>query len=253
MIDTHCHLHDRAFDDDRAEVVERAREAGVRAMLTVGEDLADSRAAVDVARRYGIVAAVGIHPHEAASAPQDLARQLTPLLREEGAVALGEIGLDYYYDRSPRDVQVRVFREQLHIARDNASPVIFHQRDAFDEFARTLREEWKPAMRGVVHCFTGTPAQARVLCDEFGLFLGIGGVLTFPKAESVRDAVRDVGIAALVLETDSPYLAPVPNRGKRNEPAYVTRTAAKLAELLALPLDEVVSATDANAFKLFSI
>ena len=113
MIDTHCHLHDRAFDDDRAEVVERAREAGVRAMLTVGEDLADSLAAVDVARRYGIVAAVGIHPHEAASAPQDLARQLTPLLREEGAVALGEIGLDYYYDRSPRDVQVRVFRDSF--------------------------------------------------------------------------------------------------------------------------------------------
>jgi TatD DNase family protein len=216
-------------------------------MLTVGEDLADSRAAVDVARRYGIVAAVGIHPHEAASAPEDLASELTALLREDGAVALGEIGLDYYYDRSPRDVQVRVFCEQLRIARDNASP------DAFDEFTRILREEWKPAMRGVVHCFTGTPAQARVFCDEFGLFLGIGGVLTFPKAESVRDAVRDVGIGALVLETDCPYMAPVPKRGKRNEPAYVTYTAAKLAELLAVPLDEVVSATDANAFKLFGI
>jgi TatD DNase family protein len=174
-------------------------------------------------------------------------------LREDGAVALGEIGLDYYYDHSPRDVQVRVFREQLRIARDSASPAIFHQRDAFDEFTRILREEWKPAMRGVVHCFTGTPAQARVLCDEFGLFLGIGGVLTFPKAESVRDAVRDVGIGALVLETDCPYLAPVPKRGKRNEPAYVTHTAAKLAELLAVPLDEVVCATDANAFKLFGI
>jgi TatD DNase family protein len=253
VIDTHCHLHDRVFDDDRAQVVERAREAGVRAMITVGVDVADSSAAVEVARRYGVVAAVGVHPHEATSASQDLARELTSLLREDGAVALGEIGLDYHYDHSPRDVQASVFREQLRIARDTASPVIFHQRDAFDEFTRILREEWRPGMRGVVHCFTGTPAQARVFCDEFGLFLGIGGILTFPKAEPVRDAVRDVGIGALVLETDSPYLAPVPNRGKRNEPAYVTHTAAKLAQLLAVPLDEVDSATDANALKLFGI
>jgi TatD DNase family protein len=253
VIDTHCHLHDRVFDDDRAQVVERAREAGVRAMITVGVDVADSREAVEVARRYGVVAAVGVHPHEATSAPQDLARELTALLLEDGAVALGEIGLDYHYDHSPRDVQASVFREQLRIARDTASPAIFHQRDAFDEFTRILREEWRPGMRGVVHCFTGTPAQARVFCDEFGLFLGIGGILTFPKAEPVRDAVCDVGIGALVLETDSPYLAPVPNRGKRNEPAYVTHTAAKLAQLLAVPLDEVVSATDANALKLFGI
>jgi len=253
VIDTHCHLQDRAFEEDREDVVERAREAGVAAMVTVGVDLADSRAAVKTARRYGLSAAVGIHPHEAASAPPELAAELTSLLQEDGVVALGEIGLDYYYDRSPRDVQISVLREQLRLARERSSPVIFHQRDAFDEFTRILRDEWRPAMRGVVHCFTGTAAQARVYCDEFGLFLGIGGVLTFPKAESVRDAVRDVGIGALVLETDCPYLAPVPKRGKRNEPAYVTHTASRLAELLALSLDEVVSATDANALTLFGI
>ncbi len=253
MIDTHCHLHDRAFEDDRAEVVERAREAGVATMLTVGTDLADSRAAIEIARRYRLFAAVGVHPHEAASAPPELADELTKLLLEDGVVALGEIGLDYYYDRSPRDVQVNVMREQLRLARERSIPVIFHQRDAFDDFTRTLREEWTPAMRGVVHCFTGTPAQARVYCDEFGLFLGIGGVLTFPKAESVRDAARDVGIGALVLETDCPYLAPVPKRGKRNEPAYLTHSAAKLADLLALTIDEVVAATDANALRLFSM
>jgi TatD DNase family protein len=253
VIDTHCHLQDRAFEEDREEVVERAREAGVAAMVTVGVDLADSRAAVETARRYGLSAAVGVHPHEAARAPHELAAELTSLLQEDGVVALGEIGLDYYYDRSPRDVQVSVLREQLRLARERSSPVIFHQRDAFDEFTRILRDEWRPAMRGVVHCFTGTPAQARVYCDEFGLFLGIGGVLTFPKAESVRDAVRDVGIGALVLETDCPYLAPVPKRGKRNEPAYLTHTAAKLADLLALTIDEVVSGTDANALTLFGI
>jgi TatD DNase family protein len=253
VIDTHCHLHDRAFDEDRAEVVERAREAGVRAMISVGVDLADSRAAVEVARRYGLAAAVGVHPHEAASAPRELAAELTPLLQEAGVVALGEIGLDYYYDRSPREVQVSVMREQLRIARDRSIPVIFHQRDAFDDFTRVLHDEWTPAMRGVVHCFTGTPAQARIFCDEFGLFLGIGGVLTFPKAESVRDAVRDVGIGAVVLETDCPYLSPVPKRGKRNEPAFITHTAAKLAELLVLSPDEVVAATDANALTLFGV
>jgi TatD DNase family protein len=174
-------------------------------------------------------------------------------LQEAGVVALGEIGLDYYYDRSPREVQVSVMREQLRIARDRSIPVIFHQRDAFDDFTRVLHDEWTPAMRGVVHCFTGTPAQARIFCDEFGLFLGIGGVLTFPKAESVRDAVRDVGIGAVVLETDCPYLSPVPKRGKRNEPAFITHTAAKLAELLVLSPDEVVAATDANALTLFGV
>ena len=175
-------------------------------------------------------------------------------MREEGAVALGEIGLDYYYDHSPRDVQVRVFREQLRIARDSATPNHISPARRVRRVHADLREEWKPGMRGVVHCFTGTPAQARVLCDEFGLFLGIGGRPDVSKSASAY-ATRSATSAsrALVLETDSPYLAPVPKRGKRNEPAYVTRTAAKLAELLALPLDEVVSATDANAFKLFGI
>ncbi len=251
MIDTHCHVHDRSFDADRDDVVARARQAGVRAMLTVGEDIEDSRIAVQAALRYGISAAVGIHPHEAAHAPDDIARDLVPLLRETGVVALGEIGLDYYYDHSPRDVQADVLRKQLCIARDCARPVVFHQRDAFDEFTGILREEWRRPMRGVVHCFTGTLDQARVYVEEFGLFLGVGGVLTFPKAQPIRDAVRQVGIGALVLETDCPYLAPVPKRGKRNEPAYVAYTAAKLAELLAISFDDVVAATDANALTLF--
>jgi TatD DNase family protein len=253
VIDTHCHVHDRAFDADRDEVIARARAAGVRAMLTVGEDLADSAVAIATARRYGLAAAVGIHPHEAARAPHDVARELVALLREPGVVALGEIGLDYYYDHSPRDVQGEVFRSQLRIARETGSSVVFHQRDAFDDFTHILREEWRPEMKGVVHCFTGTTDQAHVYVNEFGLFLGIGGVLTFPSAQSVRDAVCALGIGALVLETDCPYLSPVPKRGKRNEPAYVAYTAQRLAELLGMPLDDLVAATDANAFTLFRI
>lgn len=253
MIDTHCHVHDRAFDADRDEVIECAREAGVRAMVTIGEDIADSRRAIETAQRYDLRAAAGIHPHEAAGAPPDIAAELSPLLDAGGVVALGEIGLDYYYDRSPRDVQLRVFAEQLALARERGMPVVFHQRDAFDDFTRVLREQWRPSMRGVVHCFTGTPDQARTYVDEFGLLLGIGGVLTFPNAQPVRDAVCAVGPGALVLETDCPYLAPVPKRGKRNEPSYVTYTALRLAELLDLSLDAIVTRTDANAFKLFGI
>jgi TatD DNase family protein len=253
VIDSHCHVHDRAFDADRDEAVARAREAGVRSMLTVGENLADSRVAIETAQRYDIRAAIGIHPHEAAGAAPDFERDLTTLLSEAGVAALGEIGLDYYYERSPRDVQVEVFRRQLRVARQCEMPVVFHQRDAFDDFIGILREEWLPGMRGVVHCFTGTPAQARIYADEFGLFLGIGGVLTFPKAQSVRDAAREIGLRALVLETDCPYLAPVPKRGKRNEPAFVTYTAANLASLLGTPIGDVAAATDLNAFKLFGI
>ncbi|MFY9718653.1 MAG: TatD family hydrolase [Candidatus Cybelea sp.] len=253
MIDTHCHVHDRAFDADRDAVIERARAAGVRAMVTIGEDISDSRRAIETAQHYGLFAAAGIHPHEARSAPPDIAAALLPLLDETGVIALGEIGLDYYYDHSPRDVQIRVFAEQLSIARERASPVVFHQRDAFDDFTRVLREGWRSSMRGVVHCFTGTSDQARRYVDEFELFLGIGGVLTFPNAQSVRDAVCAVGADALVLETDCPYLAPVPKRGKRNEPSYVTHTAERLAELLSISVAEVVTRTDANTFKLFGI
>jgi TatD DNase family protein len=253
VIDTHCHLHDRQFDADRDDVVARARDAGVSAMLTVGEDIADSRAAIATAQQYGLYVAAGIHPHRAKEAPGDLAGALQPLLRESRVVAIGETGLDYYYDHSPRDAQAAVLRGQLRLARDTALPVVFHQRDAFDDFTAILRQEWRPGMRGVVHCFTGTPRETRTYVDEFGLFLGIGGVLTFPNAGDLREAVRAVGITKLVLETDCPYLAPVPMRGKRNEPAFVPYTAAKLAEILAVPLDELVQATDANALTLFGI
>ena len=142
MIDTHCHVHDRRFDDDRDEVIARARATGRRAMLTVGEDIADSRRAIAIAQRYGLAAAVGIHPHEAKDAPADIAGALRPLLDAPGVVAIGETGLDYYYGHSPRESQRNVLRAQLRLAREAALPVVFHQRDAFDDFTAILREEW---------------------------------------------------------------------------------------------------------------
>jgi TatD DNase family protein len=253
LIDTHCHLHDRKFDADREAVVERARKAGVSAMVTIGENVVDSVRALEIAEQYDLTTAVGIHPHEAKNAPADVAAELRALLGAARVVAVGETGLDYYYGHSPRDAQAAVMRAQIRVAQDAALPVVFHQRDAFEDFTAILREEWTPGMRGVVHCFTGTPEQARTYVSAFGLLLGIGGVLTFPNAEPLRQAVREVGIGQIVLETDCPYLAPVPMRGKRNEPAFVAHTAAALSGLLNMPLDEIVAKTDENAAGLFGL
>jgi len=253
MIDTHAHVHDAKFDADRAAVIDRAHSAEVTTMITVGCDVADSFRALECAREYRIYSSVGIHPHEAKDAPPDIPSVFEIFLRDPRVVAIGEAGLDYYYDHSPRDVQRRVLREQLVLAREAGFPFIFHQRDAFDDFLAILRDHWEQPMRGVVHCFTGDAAQAQTLTDEFGLYLGIGGVLTFKTAEALREAVRAVGLRSLVLETDCPYLAPIPHRGERNEPAYVTLTAARLAEVLDRGVDEVVSVTDANARNLFSL
>jgi TatD DNase family protein len=253
VTDSHCHLHDAKFDGDREQTIERAAAAGVTRLLTVGCDLADSARAIAAAKRFGTLASIGIHPHEAKDAPEDLAAAFAPLLEESPAVAIGETGLDYYYDHSPRDAQRKVLRSHLRLARERALPVIFHQRDAFDDFCAILREEFVAGMRGVVHCFTGNAEQARVLTGEFGLSLGIGGVVTFANATALRDAVRAIGVGAIVLETDCPYLAPVPMRGKRNEPAFLTHVGAKVAEVLEMGVPEIAAATDRNADSLFGL
>jgi TatD DNase family protein len=253
MIDTHAHVHDKQFDDDRDAIIARARESGVANIVTIGCDLADSGRALEAAARYGLRASVGIHPHEAKDAPDDVAAAFAPLLADPNAIAIGETGMDFYYNHSPRDAQERVLRAQLHIARERNLPVIFHQRDAFDDFVAVLREEFADGMRGVIHCFTGDTAQAKTFTQEFGLYLGIGGVLTFKAAGALRDAVQAVGIGPIVLETDCPYLAPIPMRGKRNEPAFVTYTQAKLSEVLDTDPAEVGSQTDRNARTLFGL
>ncbi|HTZ54365.1 MAG TPA: TatD family hydrolase [Candidatus Acidoferrum sp.] len=253
MIDTHAHVHDAKFDADRGAVIERARTQGVVSMITVGCDVTDSFRALECAREYRLYSSVGIHPHEAKDAPADIPAIFESFLRDPRVVAVGEAGLDYYYDHSPRDVQRHVLREQLALAREAGFPFIFHQRDAFEDFLVILRERWEAPMRGVVHCFTGDVSQAQTLTEDFGLYLGIGGVLTFKTAQPLRDAVRAVGLRSLVLETDCPYLAPIPHRGERNEPAYVALTAARLADVLDCGVDEVVSTTDANARNLFAL
>lgn len=253
MIDTHAHIHGDSFAEDRADAVARAKQAGVSQMITVGCDLPDSQQALEVARELRVFASVGIHPHEAKDAPADIAAVFEPFLHDRRIVAIGETGLDYYYDHSPRDEQARVLRAQIRVARTFGFPVIFHHRDAYDDFTAILREEWQPGMRGVIHCFTGDAKQARTYVNEFGLSLGMGGVVTFKTAENVREAIRTVGIAPLVLETDCPYLTPVPHRGKRNEPAYIPLIAERVADVLGISVDEVGKITDENARALFNL
>jgi TatD DNase family protein len=254
MVDTHAHVHDRQYDEDRASMLERARAAGVERIVTIGCDLDDSRRALRIAGQFGLAATIGIHPHEAKDAPENLAAAFDALRSEAGApvVAIGETGLDYYYEHSPPADQQRVMEAQIVYARGAGLPVVFHQRDAFEDFLTVMRATWDRAtMHGVVHCFTGNAGQASILVEEFGLRLGIGGVVTFKTAEPLRAAVRAVGLGPLVLETDCPYLAPMPHRGKRNEPAFISQTAARVAAELGIPVDEVVAATDAGARALF--
>lgn len=253
LVDSHAHIHDKAFDDDRDGIVQRMHAAGVVQAITVGCNLPDSARALTAAERYRLYASVGIHPHEAADAPDDLAEAFGPFLSDPRIVAVGETGLDYYYDHSPRERQREVLRKQIEVAKSHGKPVIFHHRDAFEDFAAILREHWAPGMRGVVHCFTGDTAQAQTYVGEFGLLLGIGGVITFKTAQQVRDAVAAAGSENLILETDCPYLAPVPYRGRRNEPAFVTATAEKVAEILSLDVEHVAEVTTHNAARLFGL
>lgn len=251
MFDTHAHVHDPAFDGDRDAMLARARDAGIERLMTIGTHVEDSKRAQAIALACGIDYAIGIHPHEAKDAPADIADAFDALIAaaERAPLAIGEMGLDFHYDHSPRDVQQRVLEAQLAYARARDLPTVFHIRDAFDTFFAIARAQGG-TQRGVVHCFTGDVADAKTAYDEFGLYLGIGGVVTFPKAQNVRDAVVAVGLDAIVLETDCPYLAPVPHRGKRNEPAFMSATARFLAELFGTTTEAVRERTTANALAL---
>ncbi len=251
-IDSHAHIHDKAFAEDRPAVVARMREAGVHTALLVGCDLGDSASALESARAFGLYASAGIHPHEAKDAPADIEAALEPLLADPRLRAIGETGLDYYYNHSPRETQQRVMREQIALAKRRDLPLVFHHRDAYDDFTAILREELDGA-RGVIHCFTGDAEQAQTYTREFGLYLGIGGVVTFKSAQPIRDAVAAVGLDRLILETDCPYLAPVPHRGQRNEPAYIPTIAQRVAEILHEPVERVAEVTSANTRALFGL
>jgi TatD DNase family protein len=246
LVDSHVHLDHEQFGADQDAIVQRAREQGIDRMLTIGTGDGPPKldCAIELAARYeGVYATVGVHPHEASKANAATFDQLRALLGEPSVLALGEIGLDYHYDFSPREVQREVFVEQLRLARDAGKPIIIHTREAWADTVDVLRREWKGA--GIMHCFTGDEAQAREALD-LGFHLSFGGVVTFNKAENVRQAAAIVPDDRLLVETDAPYLAPIPHRGKRNEPAFMVETVRRLAAVRGVPVEHIATVTTAN-------
>ncbi|RMH31004.1 MAG: TatD family deoxyribonuclease [Nitrospirae bacterium] len=257
LVDSHVHLDDPRYHSDLPAVLARAQEAGVHTCITIGCDLATSRAAVELANRYScIYATVGVHPHEASRIESSWYEELTQLARHPKVVAYGEIGLDYHYDHSPRDVQRQCFREQIRLARRLRLPLVVHTREAQNDTVAILREENAHEIGGVFHCFSGDQHLAEQALD-LGFDLSFSGIVTFPNATALRDIVRMVPDDRLLVETDAPYLTPVPHRGKRNEPAYVRYVAEKIAELRhgddPGALARIAHITTENCRRLFKI
>jgi len=252
LIDSHAHLELEDFDEDREQVIARARQAGVEVIVSVGINLADSYRAVEIAEKYEpVYAAVGIHPHDVKEIGHETYDILGELARREKVIAYGEIGLDFFRNYAPREMQIRRFGEQLEIAQSLDLPVIIHDRQAHKETMAMLKE-WRGRKRGVVHCFSGDYTMA-CQCLDLGFYISIPGTVTYPKAEEIRDVVKRVPLSALLVETDAPFLPPQSYRGKRNEPSYVTRAAEKIAEIKGITLAEVASATSHNARDVFAL
>lgn len=253
LVDSHCHLDFPDFDNELDQIVERARAAGVGMMLTINTHVTRFERVLAVAERFPeIYCTIGIHPHEAGTEPAADVERLVEASRHPKVVGFGETGLDYFYDKSPRDRQRASFRAHIEAARRTGLPVVVHTRDADDDTASILAEEMgKGGFTGLLHCFSSTRELAEKAM-ELGLFISISGIVTFKKAEMLQDVVKDLPLDRLLVETDCPYLAPIPYRGKRNEPAYVVHTAAKLAELKGVAVEDVAQATTSNFLNLFT-
>jgi TatD DNase family protein len=253
IVDSHCHLDNGQFNADREAVIERALEAGVERMLVIGtgEGPPDLEVAIRLADAHApIYATVGVHPHDASKASGDTYRGLAELLSHPKVLALGEVGLDYHYDFSPRDVQRGAFIEQMGIAAGARKPIVIHTREAWDDTLALLEQHWKPTgLPGIMHCFSGSAAEAE-RCLALGFYLSFGGIVTFPKATELQEVARTAPADRILVETDAPFLAPVPKRGKRNEPAYVIETAQKLAALRGESLKTIAEMTTRNFQRL---
>ncbi len=260
FVDSHAHLDGERFDSDREQVIARAREAGVRTIVAIGNG--DGPEQVDcgirLAEKYEFIyATLGIHPHEARLADDSAYQKMERLARHPKVIAWGEIGLDYYYDHSPRGVQKEVFRRQMELAASATLPIVIHCRpsegndDAWEDCLRLLREHWAAkGLGGILHCFTGNWPQAKRALD-MGFMISFAGNVTFPKAQQIRDTAVRVPLERVLIETDSPYLAPIPHRGKRNEPAFITETARKLGDLRGLTTEQIGEQTSRNFYNFF--
>jgi len=253
LIDSHCHLDFPDFAEELDEVVARAKRAGISHMVTISTHLSRFPGVLAVAERFdNIFCTVGIHPHEAGTEIEVTADALVELSEHPKVVGIGETGLDFYYEHSPRDVQERQFRTHIEAARRTGLPLIVHTRDADTDTIRILEEEHvKGAFPGLIHCFSAGEELAQRMVD-IGLYISFSGIVTFKTAEALRDVAKVVPLDRILVETDSPYLAPVPKRGKRNEPAFTAITAARLAEVRGISPSDIAGATTANFKRLFA-
>ena len=262
FVDSHAHLDGEQFDADREQVIARAREAGVETIVAVGSGTGPGTldCGIRLAEKYEFIyASIGIHPHEAKLATDADFAELERLAKRPKVIAWGEIGLDYFYDHSPREVQQQVFVRQMELARAAKLPIVIHCRpsqdseNAWEDCLQLLQEKWAPGgFGGVLHCFTGTWQHAKRALD-MGFMISFAGNVTFPKAQQIRDAAKEVPLDRMLIETDSPFLAPVPYRGKRNEPAFVKETARQLGELRGLSTEEMGRQTARNFYRFFSL
>jgi TatD DNase family protein len=262
FVDSHAHLEGKQFAQDREQVIARARDAGVRNIVAIGngDGPANFDCGIQLAEKYDFIyATIGIHPHEARLADQAAFDRMQELARHPKMIAWGEIGLDYFYDHSPRDVQQRVFVTQMELAAAAQLPIVIHCRpshsseDAWDDCLRLIQNHWAAkGLGGILHCFTGNWPQASHALD-MGFMISFAGNLTFPKAQQIRDVALEAPLDRILIETDSPYLAPVPHRGERNEPAFVLETARKLGELRSLSQETIGERTSRNFYNFFKL
>lgn len=252
MIDSHAHLDEERFDEDRDELIKSLKENAISYVINPSSDMETSRRVVELSNKYdNIFAAVGIHPHDAEGFKEEDLDELRELSKDERVVAIGEIGLDYYYDNSPREIQKEVFRKQLQLAYELDLPVIIHTRDAMGDTYDILKE-FEGRVRGVMHCYTGSIEMAEKFM-KLGFYISIAGPVTFKNAVNVREMAKQIPLERLLIETDSPYLAPVPNRGKRNDPTNVRYVADMLANLKEIQIDKIIEHSRENTVELFSL
>jgi len=253
FIDSHAHLDDERFDDDREELINSLQENGIEAVLNPGADLKTSRAAVALANKYPFIyAAVGCHPHDSKFMNDDTMNIFRELAKNKKVLGIGEIGLDYYYDNSDRETQKIWFREQIRLAKELDLPYIVHDRDAHEDIIRIMKEEHHTGTRGILHCYSGSVEMTREFM-KLGFYISLGGPVTFKKAKTPKMVAKEVPMERLLIETDSPYLAPEPFRGKRNEPKFVKYVAEEIAGIREVTVSEIAEKTKENFKRLFNL
>lgn len=248
IIDTHCHLSDKAYQDNISEVIKRAKNMGVVQMIVIGTNSKDNKMAVEIAEKYNLYAAVGVHPSDADT---EKVEDIIKYLNHPRVVAIGECGIDLYWRQDNLEKQIEVFKDQIELAIKYDLPLVIHNRESIDEIIKVLKP-YKGKVRGVFHCFTYGKKQAEAILD-LGFHLGLGGVLTFKNAKELQETAKDLPLDKLILETDSPYLTPTPHRGKTNEPGYTKYVCEKLADLRNEEFGTIADATTKNAIKLFKL